>query len=457
MTFPEAPDIHTGKAPEHQENALKVHAQKMQSMGKSTINPSKKEYLIAWKDLSKPQAIWIKERVRDNFKIFSTISTDWRVNVFDKNYMVVIDKQNPLTIEEARAINNDIDDTYKLIGTIYVPSSGGVTTPVIINTNPSKEEKEKIASNLLEEILNKIVSKKIKPSTKEKIFTVPNDVTEREVLIALRNLGLGLENLRSDNKVRDDTYDILWLKQTSDIADEIIKSKKNDGYKINSASYSTSTPNSLKSEIIYMVKSILFNKFDEMDKDKKPIPTDEEVAMQQAWGSGTQKPATKKSGFECFFCKKKGISQTFNIYVELKNHIETVHGLTRSPGLKGNWVPITAPTQTKTPEEQIKELEDELIKSHTKPNETWVYVPMVEVAKLVRNVLKIYYPTQKFSVRKSGGSAINVDWSGGPSEKEIDTIIGKYHHSDFDAMTDSTVSLNRPWGNSYIFLHKGGE
>ncbi len=246
-----------------------------------------------------------------------------------------------------------------------------------------------------------------------------------------------------------------WLEKVTKIADQIIKTQKDKGFIIKISSLSSPGDEYIRSEIIYMVKAILLNIFDEMDKDKKPIPTDEEVGMQKATWSKSWRDKKAKT-YECFFCKKRGMVLKFDNYVELKNHIESVHKLTKD-AVSGAWVPITGTPQTKPKEEQVKELEDDLIKSYTKPNETWVYVPIVEVAKLVRNVLKIYFPNQKFSVRKSGGSAINVDWSSGPSEKEVENIIDKYHSTDFDAMTDSTISLNRPWGNNFIFIKRQGD
>jgi hypothetical protein len=68
------------------------------------------------------------------------------------------------------------------------------------------------------------------------------------------------------------------------------------------------------------------------------------------------------------------------------------------------------------------------------------YVNVTEVAKLVRKRLKVVFPGQRFSVRSqrySGGAAIDVGWTDGPTEKDVDAVIRPYAGADFDGMTDS--------------------
>jgi hypothetical protein len=68
------------------------------------------------------------------------------------------------------------------------------------------------------------------------------------------------------------------------------------------------------------------------------------------------------------------------------------------------------------------------------------HIDTVDVAKLVRAALKTAYPVgTKFSVRSdiySGGSSIRVSWTDGPTTRDVEKIVGKFHGADFDGMID---------------------
>jgi hypothetical protein len=67
------------------------------------------------------------------------------------------------------------------------------------------------------------------------------------------------------------------------------------------------------------------------------------------------------------------------------------------------------------------------------------YLSCAETAKLVRAALKAEFPGQKFSVRSStysGGASISVNWTDGPTTKEVDKILHRYEGKSFDASID---------------------
>lgn len=83
------------------------------------------------------------------------------------------------------------------------------------------------------------------------------------------------------------------------------------------------------------------------------------------------------------------------------------------------------------------------------------YIPSCEVAKIVRAELKKHFPATKFSVRTdkySGGSSIRVEWTDGPTVKQVEQIAAKYHGTEFDGMIDLASPNGRPYCNDYIFF-----
>lgn len=65
---------------------------------------------------------------------------------------------------------------------------------------------------------------------------------------------------------------------------------------------------------------------------------------------------------------------------------------------------------------------------------------LVTAAKNIRAELREKFPGVKFSVKSSrfsGGDAIDIDWTDGPTTKAVHEIVDKYKDGDFDGMTDS--------------------
>lgn len=67
------------------------------------------------------------------------------------------------------------------------------------------------------------------------------------------------------------------------------------------------------------------------------------------------------------------------------------------------------------------------------------YISTTETAKLIRKALKAAFPGQKFSVRSSsyaGGSSIRVNWTDGPTKRQVEAICGNFEGKGFDGMID---------------------
>jgi len=62
-----------------------------------------------------------------------------------------------------------------------------------------------------------------------------------------------------------------------------------------------------------------------------------------------------------------------------------------------------------------------------------------QTAKEIRKELKKNFPETKFSVRSktfAGGDSVNVDWTDGVTEDQVNEIIKKYQEGHFDGMRD---------------------
>lgn len=71
------------------------------------------------------------------------------------------------------------------------------------------------------------------------------------------------------------------------------------------------------------------------------------------------------------------------------------------------------------------------------PRPRWI--DTAEVAKLIRKHLKKNFAGVKFSVRisrYSGGSSINVNWTDGPTVKQVETVTHPFQGNRFDGMID---------------------
>jgi hypothetical protein len=67
------------------------------------------------------------------------------------------------------------------------------------------------------------------------------------------------------------------------------------------------------------------------------------------------------------------------------------------------------------------------------------YLSCAETAKLVRKALGESFPGVKFSVRSSvysGGASINVGWTDGPNNKQVEAVAGVFKGAYFDGMID---------------------
>ena len=89
-------------------------------------------------------------------------------------------------------------------------------------------------------------------------------------------------------------------------------------------------------------------------------------------------------------------------------------------------------------------------------------ISVVDVAKLVRQALKLAYPDTKFRVRSSRhgtdrcggwGASIDVDWFGGPPVAEVRGLVKQYEGSRFDGIGDPFIRVShwlRPDGTTFV-------
>ena len=73
-------------------------------------------------------------------------------------------------------------------------------------------------------------------------------------------------------------------------------------------------------------------------------------------------------------------------------------------------------------------------------------------ASNIRTELKRTFPGVKFSVRSesySGGCSINIDWTDGPTGKQVEEIANKYQYGYFDGMEDLYHYSRDPWADIY--------
>jgi hypothetical protein len=73
------------------------------------------------------------------------------------------------------------------------------------------------------------------------------------------------------------------------------------------------------------------------------------------------------------------------------------------------------------------------------------YIAVTEVAKILRKRLKAEFPGVKFSVRSesfSMGTAVNISWTDGPTDKQVSAITDLYQGGRFDSMIDMSYSVD---------------
>jgi hypothetical protein len=107
-----------------------------------------------------------------------------------------------------------------------------------------------------------------------------------------------------------------------------------------------------------------------------------------------------------------------------------------------------------------KEIDPEIFKQELTRNYSYLKpgVGCVIAAKNIRIELKKAFPTIKFSVRTdkfSGGNSVDVEWTDGPTTKQVESITSKYQYGSFDGMTDCYNYGSRLWnevfgGSKYV-------
>lgn len=84
-------------------------------------------------------------------------------------------------------------------------------------------------------------------------------------------------------------------------------------------------------------------------------------------------------------------------------------------------------------------------------------IKQIDVAKIVKNILKKKLPNTKFSVKTSfysGGSSIDVFWTNGANKKTVEKLVGHFHGAEFDGMQDLKYYNERPYSNDFIHFHR---
>lgn len=64
------------------------------------------------------------------------------------------------------------------------------------------------------------------------------------------------------------------------------------------------------------------------------------------------------------------------------------------------------------------------------------YISHTEQARMIRAALKSAFPGVKFSVRRSRGFAIDIEWTDGPTGNQVDAVAQLYRGGGFDGMED---------------------
>lgn len=82
-----------------------------------------------------------------------------------------------------------------------------------------------------------------------------------------------------------------------------------------------------------------------------------------------------------------------------------------------------------------------------------------DVAKNIRKHLKKLFPTTKFSVRCHSYSCINIDWTDGVTQTQVDNVVSDFEKGHFNGMEDiyeyESTPFNSLFGSvKYIQLHR---
>lgn len=89
------------------------------------------------------------------------------------------------------------------------------------------------------------------------------------------------------------------------------------------------------------------------------------------------------------------------------------------------------------------------------------YISAKDTAKLVRAALKRHFPGVKFGVKSqtySGGASINVDWTDGPTRRQVETVTSDYRGGRFDGSIDMAYDVSHylmPDGSAIVAQSPG--
>ena len=87
------------------------------------------------------------------------------------------------------------------------------------------------------------------------------------------------------------------------------------------------------------------------------------------------------------------------------------------------------------------------------------YATAADSAKLIRTEIKAAWPGVRFSVR-SERSTVNVEWTDGPTIKQVEALPGKFEMGYFDGMDDSYKYTSAyivdgvDYSVKYLFCHR---
>ncbi len=102
-----------------------------------------------------------------------------------------------------------------------------------------------------------------------------------------------------------------------------------------------------------------------------------------------------------------------------------------------NHLKIFISTNEKNIEEEKRKVIDEII-NFPEYNGLYIYdnseTESKSVAKNIRKLLKRHFHGVKFSVRMDGTKSVNVNWVDGPTEEDVEAIIGRFKKGYFKSM-----------------------
>lgn len=92
------------------------------------------------------------------------------------------------------------------------------------------------------------------------------------------------------------------------------------------------------------------------------------------------------------------------------------------------------------------------------------YISVADTAKLIRAAIKVAFPGVKFAVRSksySGGASISINWTDGPTTKEVEAVTGRFAGATFDGMVDLKTNHDSDldgervrFGADYVFCNR---